>query len=494
MLSRFVCALVAVRLCRTWDPERQLPLLAGVGSSPSAVAELPAQLRGAMARRVRAAPLLRHLGLAAAPAAGPGPAPEPFQAVTPGAPATTSKARPNEPARHSSTPACSPSSSRPPSPSGVREVEAWRHARARSSAPREGQDTSPADDVRSDTSPADDVAAGLWPTAPPPSAVPLPRLFLSASPQPPPPKPLRLTFVRGGPPPHVPPAWPWGQPGPSSLPRPAFGERKSAPVRAREGLTAKYAHPPAARPSLRAVSPSRPIPELRGPPLPLHAPAGPHLLSYLASRAGGARPSEPIEDAESVRSSSTSSAPGSAFALGAPVEEGTRPLSPTGPLEVPGVRLLRMSSLHALGARTRGSSGSAAADAAHLVPGLSAPAAAKAAAAAHALRLAGERSSPVSRSAAQSDPEAVLRAVAKSRAQRRLERDVAAGAGSMKALKRRARARERAEVHRGSLRGSSSAATERRSAEEHFGRSAATQAAEEAAELAALGPATSGPA
>ena len=111
--SRFVIALVAVCLCRPWDLGCQLSLLAGVGSSPSADAELPAQLLGAMARRVSAAPLLRHLGLAAAPAAGPGPAPEPFQAVTPGALATTSKARPIEPARHSSTPACSPSSSRP---------------------------------------------------------------------------------------------------------------------------------------------------------------------------------------------------------------------------------------------------------------------------------------------------------------------------------------------------------------------------------------------
>ena len=209
--------------------------------------------------------------------------------------------------------------------------------------------------------------------------------------------------------------------------------------------------------------------------------------------AEGVRLPLPLEAAESVRSSSTSSAPGSAFALGALVEEGDRPLSATSPLEIPGLRLLRMSSLHALGTRTRGSSGSAAADAAHLVPGLSASAAATAAAAAHALKLAGERSLPVSRSAAQSDPEAVQRALAKSRALRRLERDVAAGAGSLKALKRRARARVRAEVHRGSQRGTSSAATERRSAEEHFGRSAATQAADEAAELATLGPATLGP-
>ena len=152
-----------------------------------------------------------------------------------------------------------------------------------------------------------------------------------------------------------------------------------------------------------------------------------------------------------------------------------------------------MSSLHALGTRTRGSSGSAAAGAANLVPGLSVSAAANAAAAASALKSAGERATLVSRSDAQTDPEAALRALAKSRFLRRLEREVAAGAGSMKALKRRARARERAEVHRGSQRGTSSAMTERRSAEGHFGRSAATQAAEEAAGLASLGPATLGP-
>ena len=194
-----------------------------------------------------------------------------------------------------------------------------------------------------------------------------------------------------------------------------------------------------------------------------------------------------------MRSSSTSSGPGSVFALGAAGEGGTRPLRDEDYLEAPGLRLLRKSSLHALGSRTRGSSGSAAADAAHLVPGLSASAAANGAAAASASRTAGERATPVSRSDAQTDPEAALRALAKSRSLRRLERDVAAGAGSMKALKRRARAREHAEVHRGSQRGTSSAMTERRSADEHFGRSSAIQAAEEAAELAALGPATLGP-
>ena len=63
----------------------------------------------------------------------------------------------------------------------------------------------------------------------------------------------------------------------------------------------------------------------------------------------------------------------------------------------------------------------------------------------------------------------------------------------MKALKRRTRARERAEVHQGSRRGASSAGTERRSTEELFGSSASSQTAEGAAELAALGPATRGP-
>ena len=50
--------------------------------------------RSAMARRVNAAPLLRHLGLAATPTTCLGLAPEPFPAPTPGPPATTSKARP----------------------------------------------------------------------------------------------------------------------------------------------------------------------------------------------------------------------------------------------------------------------------------------------------------------------------------------------------------------------------------------------------------------
>ena len=49
--------------------------------------------------------------------------------------------------------------------------------------------------------------------------------------------------------------------------------------------------------------------------------------------------------------------------------------------------------------------------------------------------------------------------------------------------------RGRAEVHRGSRRGSSAALSERRSADEHFSRPSAAQAADESAELAALAPA-----
>ena len=187
--------------------------------------------------------------------------------------------------------------------------------------------------------------------------------------------------------------------------------------------------------------------------------------------------------------------PGSAFALGAAGGAGERQRPGGALLEPPGLGLLRMSSLHALGARVRGSTGSAAADAAHLVPSLStAGATASAAAAAAGLRAAAQQAAPLDRAAAKADPESAARALAKARSLRRLARDVEAGAGSLKALKRRARGRERAEVHRGSRRESSAALSERRSADEHFGRSAAAQAADEAAALAALGPPTLGPA
>ena len=186
--------------------------------------------------------------------------------------------------------------------------------------------------------------------------------------------------------------------------------------------------------------------------------------------------------------------PGSAFALGAAGGAGERQRPGDALLEPPGLRLLRMSSLHALGARVRGSSGSSAADAAHLVPGLSPGATAFAASAAAGLRAAAQQAAPLDRAAAKADPESAARALAKARSLRRLARDVEAGAGSLKALKRRARGRERAEVHRGSRRDSSTALSERRSADEHFSRSAAAQAADEAAALAELGPPTLGPA
>ena len=74
-----------------------------------------------------------------------------------------------------------------------------------------------------------------------------------------------------------------------------------------------------------------------------------------------------------------------------------------------------------------------------------------------------------------------------------LERDVKSGTCSLKALKRSARARARAEVHQRFRDGASSAATEPRSTTEFLGSSAATQAAEGAAELFTLSPASRGP-
>ena len=181
--------------------------------------------------------------------------------------------------------------------------------------------------------------------------------------------------------------------------------------------------------------------------------------------------------------------PGSAFALGASGER----QRPEGVLsEPPGLRPLRMSSLHALGSRVRGPTGCAASDAALPVPDWATEATAAAAAAAAGLRTAAQQAAPLGHAAAQADSESVARALAKARSLRRLARDVEAGAGPLKALKRRARGRERAEVHRGSLRESSTAPSENRSGDEHFSRSAAAQAADEAAALAALGPPTLG--
>ena len=241
----------------------------------------------------------------------------------------------------------------------------------------------------SDTSPAIVFEETPEPEAPEPSAIPLPRMLVFAGPCPPPPRPLPGGPGPQAPPPRAPPTWPWPQPGPLTLPRPAFGGRKAAPARARAGLSAKYAPPAAASSDRPAVPPNRPVSEPRGPPPP-HAPPRPHLRNYLANRAKDAHPPLRLEDAESVHSSSTTSGPGSDFALGVAGKGGARPLPDESHLEAPGLRLLRMSSLHALGPRTRGSSESAAADVAHLVPGLSASAAASAAAAASALRSAGD--------------------------------------------------------------------------------------------------------
>ena len=93
--------------------------------------------------------------------------------------------------------------------------------------------------------------------------------------------------------------------------------------------------------------------------------------------------------------SPAASGPGSAFALGAAGGAGDGQQAGGALLEPPGLRLLRMSSLHALGARVRGSTGSAAADAAHLVPGLAAGAIASAASAAAGLRAAGLQAAPL---------------------------------------------------------------------------------------------------
>ena len=413
---------------------------------------LLAQPPGAMARRVDAAPLLRHLGVAAAPPRRP--------------PATTSKVQPEEQARPPSQD-FRPLADFPLVGSAeyaqaddytrdrAREAANWWRAYARWDAL--GADTSPADADPSDTSPAIVLQEFPEPEAPEPSAIPLPRMLVAGAPQPPPPWAQWALPCRPGPQPHAPRApltWPWPQPGRLTLPRPAFGGRKAAPARARAGLSAKYAPPLAASLVQPTAPPSCPVPEPHGPPRP-HEPPALHLRGGPAGRQKEVQSPRRSEDAGIVRSSSTAGSPGSHFALGAAVRGGAHPPSDEGSLEAPGLRLLHMSSLHALGFRARGSSGSAAADAALLVPGLSESAAASASATASALRAAGSRATPANRSDAQVDPQAALRALAKSRSLRRLERDVEAGAGSMKALKRRARGRERAEVHRGSQRGTS---------------------------------------
>ena len=308
--SRFDIVLFADRLRRPWNLWRRLLLLAGVGSSEGDEAGRFAQPSGAMARRVDAAPLLRHLGVAAAPA--PGPAPGPSPALAPGAPATTSKAQPKAPARplppsqdfrslNDFPLVGSPEYERADDYTRAQSRSAanWRRAHAQWESMLGEGDTSPADADRSDTSPAIVLEETSEPEAPEPCAIPLPRMLAFAGPRPPPP---RLPPVRPGPrgpPLHTPPAWPWLQPGPLTLLRPSFGGRKDAPARAREGLSAKYAPPPAAPPDRRAVSPNRPIPELRGLPPPPHAPPGLHRLNYLASRAKDAQP--PLAKEEPAR-------------------------------------------------------------------------------------------------------------------------------------------------------------------------------------------------
>ena len=74
-----------------------------------------------------------------------------------------------------------------------------------------------------------------------------------------------------------------------------------------------------------------------------------------------------------------------------------------------------------------------------------------------------------------------------------LERDVKSGTCFLKALKRSARARARAEVHQRFRDGASSAASEPRSTSELLGSSAATQTAEGAAEFFTPSPASRGP-
>jgi hypothetical protein len=125
---------------------------------------------------------------------------------------------------------------------------------------------------------------------------------------------------------------------------------------------------------------------------------------------------------------------------------------------------------------------------------------AEAAARARALLIEGKARRPLSRAEVQADPDGAVRRLARSRALGRLRRTYAAEGGSLKGLKRRARAHERAGVHRASsrCRASSSGLDESRlgelrSGDDHFGRSAAQVAREEAAEIAALNHTRVGP-
>ena len=253
-------------------------LLAGVGSSEGSGDGGLAQPPGAMARRFDAAPLLRHLGVAAA--------------TPPRPPATTSKAQPKGRAR-------SPSQDFRPladmplfgSPE-YEQADDYTRARAREAANWRGlraldvygsPDTSPADASPTDTSPAIVFEEFPEPGAPEPSAIPLPRMLVASAPQPPSPRALPGWPWPQPYTPRAPLTWPWPQPGPLALPRPAFGGRKAALARARAGLFAKYAPPLAAAPDQPTAPPSRPVPEPRGPPR-LHEPLALHLRGGPAGR------------------------------------------------------------------------------------------------------------------------------------------------------------------------------------------------------------------
>ena len=175
-------------------------------------------------------------------------------------------------------------------------------------APKASPSRSPSRSSQSqeDTSPAIFLEEFSEPEAPEPSTIPLPRMLGASVPQPPPPR--------------APPAWPWPQPGPLTLPRPAFGGRKAAPVRARAGLSAKYAPPLAASPVQSRAPPGRRVPEPRGPPRP-HEPPALHLRGGPAchqKEENLVRRRQDADDALRVAlKSPTAGGPRGDFALGA---------------------------------------------------------------------------------------------------------------------------------------------------------------------------------
>ena len=176
-----------------------------------------AQPPGAMARHVDAAPLLRHLGVAAAPPPPP--------------PATTLKARPKGQVRPP-TQGLAPLASMPlvGSPeyeqadldtrARAREAANWREIVRLWDAPRASPSGSPSrgSQAQEGTSPADTSPAIVLegfsgPEAPEPSAIPLPRMLGAAAPQPPPPRVPPAWHWPQPYPPQAPLAWPWPQPG-----------------------------------------------------------------------------------------------------------------------------------------------------------------------------------------------------------------------------------------------------------------------------------------